>query len=191
MNNVWVSVCLNSIHGQTWKKQSVEISGLPTIEFSWIMLPEIQPGQTVIAAINQEERLSSLYILDIENCPYQIAGTRDLLLDSEFYIDLRGEYTQVVSDLEAVFWSAYEPLTLQEMSCCSYLRDWEQQVKSIAVRQKMSMAQIIKICEQTIAEYPNPKLSSRIIDGVKIVKRVKKKPWCHINWGEYDLKLQK
>lgn len=155
------------------------------------MLPEIQPGQTVIVATNQEERLSSLYILDIENSPYQIAGTRDLLIDAEDYVDLRGEYTQVVSDLESVFWAAYEPLTLQEMGCCAYLRDWEHQVKSIVVRQKMPLAQIIKTCEQTIAEYPNPKLSSRIMDGVKTVKRAKKKHWCHINWGEYDIKLQK
>jgi hypothetical protein len=165
---------------------NVELLGLESISFSWIMTPEIHPGQLIVVVGE-----SAFYTLDSQHRPFQIAGTRDLLLDVDTYVDLTENYQNVLSDVQHILLHAFSALSLQEMNSCAYLKEWEWEIKERVIRNKMTFSEIKSTCVQSLLDLPNENISSKIRKALSEVKKSRKKIEFYIDWGDYNITSQK
>lgn len=184
-SRAYLTICLRSYeHAQ---KTNIELLGLPSTSLSWIMTPEIHPGQLIII-VNE----TTLYTIDSQCRPFQITGTRDLLLDTRTYIDLIENYQNVLSDLQSILRQIFLSLSLQEMSSCEYLVNWEWKIKEEAIANKMSFNEIKAFCFNSLNDLPNKDLSLKLKKALNEVKKSRKKSFePHIDWGDYNITNQK
>jgi len=167
------------------------LAGLPSIDFAQVMMPEIAPGQIVIIAF--AENKCAIYTLDGQNRPFQVAGTRDYLLDAQSYRDLTFEYRKTIFEIQFILMQIFAELTLQEMAICQYLSEWEWKIKEVTVPGKYTFDQMILLCQESLLQLPNSNLSQKLIKKLQAIKKPKTNQIKeqYIDWGDYDIKNQR
>lgn len=185
---VYLTICFQRSKGINIKYTFNHVN-IPQIEFHWIMTPEMVPGQFLIVA--QREDKTALYTLDSNNKPFQISGTRDLLLDAEAYDDLTIEYRQILSNVHGVLNQIFMNLSIQEMYHYSVLSEFEWLVKEAAINQRMTFTQIVDFCYCVISNLEDKVLSSKLEKSLKGTHRKNIKiiePF--VDWSGYGIKSQ-
>lgn len=188
--DVYLTICLktNKCNGTEYV---LSLAGLDEIYFSQVMMPNISPGQFVIIAFDENKK-HSIYILDQKNCPFQVVGTRDLLLDACFYTDLTREFNRTIFDIQFILKQMFLELTVQEMIDCSYLSDWELAVKELAIPEKYDFEEMILLCQNSLKSLPDVVACNKLREKLKVIKKPKNK-YSHeqyVDWGDYFIKSQ-
>lgn len=187
---VYLTVCLKTCNALDSAKHTLVLSGIPSIDFSQVMMPEIAPGQIVIVAF--AENKCAIYTLDGQNRPFQVAGTRDYLLDAQSYRDLTFEYRKTIFEIQFILMQIFTELTLQEMAICQYLSEWEWRIKEVTVPGKYTFDQMVLLCQESLLQLPNSNLNQKLIKKLQTIKRPKTNQIKeqYIDWGDYDIKNQ-
>lgn len=187
---VYLTVCLKTCNALDSTKHTLVLAGIPSIDFSQVMMPEIAPGQIVIVAF--VENKCAIYTLDGQNRPFQVAGTRDYLLDAQSYRDLTFEYRKTIFEIQFILMQIFTELTLQEMAICQYLSEWEWKIKEVTVPGKYTFDQMVLLCQESLLQLPNSNLNQKLIKKLQTIKRPKTNQIKeqYIDWGDYDIKNQ-
>jgi len=189
-DGAYLTLCLNTYYGGQSSKPPLMLAGVPFLDFSWVMAPEIAAGQLVIVVIQAGK--TALYTLDANKRPFQVAGTRDLLLNIREYHDLTRTHLSVLCDVRSILEQVFSSLSLQEMYYCDYLSEWEWEVKNRVVSVKASFSEILAVCEETLETLPNKNLNQRLVKVLKSLKKTRGKPKydTYVDWEHYPVRSQ-
>jgi len=187
---VYLTVCLKTCNTLNSSNHTLVLAGMNPVEFSQVMMSDIAPGQIVIVAF--VENKCAIYTIDSQHRPFQIAGTRDFLLDAKSFQDLTIEYRRTIFDIQFILKQVFTELTLQEMTACQYLSAWEWEIKEAIVQEKYNFNQMISLCQESLLQLPNSNLSQKLINKLKNLKRPKNNQVQeqYIDWGDYEIKSQ-
>jgi hypothetical protein len=183
--DVYSTICLKS-HKSNAIEHELWLSGMPIINFKQVMMPNIFVGENIIVACS--ECKISTYKLDNIRRPFQISGTRDLLIDANSFQDLTSEYTKTIYYANFILTNLFMELTLEEIEDNPNLIDWECLIKETSIPNKFNFEKIKELCLDKLPVLQKNNCINRLEKKItQIEKPVFKSKITDINWESYDI----
>lgn len=167
----------------------IKLAGINQSITFFIITPKIVPGQRLILVQTPES--NALYTLDKFHTPFQIAGTRDLLLDADKYQDLTQNYQATLYHTQRILNAVFENLSMNDMLNNTYLSDIEWEIKEQALLHNMNFKDVCNLCIFKFNNISDKRLRDLILMVINRIKYKKTKADIfYVNWGDYNIRNQ-